>query len=262
MIFLIFSLGFIGLFFMPLNFNHNEIKLPTYFSGLHKSSYIFSISLLLLLCMYRDLRTTSKYFFIPFIIFALYMLFVGWEIRTSILIVVAFFAYWFLFKQKNKIKTVLLPFLFALMFALLLLLHDSIAWNEISSGRINMWNLKLEMLMNADIMQAIFGRGFGSDHVEVSGWYGEKNSHNSFLQTVTEFGLIGLVLLLATIYSIYNEQASLLGKSAVFSYVFSGLVSNGVIYRLLPGYIFACLIVFLYVQEQHYSNKRKLIETK
>lgn len=253
--FLIFSLGFIGLFFMPENYNHHEMKMPTYFSGLHKSSYIFISATLLMFALYPSMGKLQRFLSIPVLAFACFMLLEGWGIRTPLLMIVVFISVYFTFNNFSQIKLLFGFILPVLIFILIVVFGENIDWNRMSSGRLTMWDAKINLLVDSTLNQVVFGKGLGSDYIKVEGWAGEKDSHNNYLQTITELGIIGLTLLIASIVSLYKLQPNVFGRGVVVAYAISGAVSNGVIYRLVPGYIFALLLAYIALKYTHSKSK-------
>ncbi|MCJ8296349.1 MAG: hypothetical protein MJK15_18275 [Colwellia sp.] len=243
-IILVVFLTVLGFLFMPMNFNHGELKLPTYFSGLHKSSYILSF---LIICGVVSLRYTSPVLklMISFcVLFMFYMVVEGWGIRTPMLAVIVFFVLYFMKLFSVNIRAGVIFFGASVFVMLLIVFGGDVDWNKVSSGRLQMWEFKIDMYSDASLVEAFFGRGYGSDYVEIGGWWGEKDSHNNYLQTLTELGLFGLFFLLGIIFLLYNSQKTRLSALLVVVYALTGMFSNGVIYRLVPGYIFVLIIMY------------------
>lgn len=249
---LVFALGFAGLFFMPENFNHGDTKLPTYFSGLHKSSYIFSVALVVAAICYPGLNRQRRVVLLGLGGFAVYMLLFGWAIRTSLMLLLVYCAALWALRRGVTGRTTLFLLAPVGLVALALVSSDSVDWNRVSSGRLTMWQAKLDMLYNANVPQLVFGRGYGSDYIAVPGWFGDKDSHNNYLQTITELGLVGLLLLLANLVLLYRVQPNRHTRALVLGYAATGLLSNGIIYRLLPGYLFAAALAYLALRECRY----------
>lgn len=254
--FFITALGFIGLFFMPENFNHNEIKLPTYFSGLHKSAYIYICNIMLAMVTYKYLKPMYRPAWLISVFFMLFMVFKGWEIRTPMLMLVIFVFYVVERSSDTSGKAVIWCAV-ALFITVIMFFGGDIDWNRVSSGRLAMWDLKVNMIKARDYYELLFGTGYGSDYVEVEGWFGEKDSHNNYIQTIIELGFLGLTLLLFNIAFLFKVQTSNLAKAAVLSYTISGLVSNGLIYRLVPSYVFIILLITLESISQNKINTEK-----
>ncbi len=238
-------LGFAGLWFMPETSNHEESKFPTYFGNLHKSAYIYSVALIVGAVAYKTQSSARRAFIIGLMLFGLYMLVVGWSIRTPLVLLAVYFGVLFMWRFGATGKATLYLLLPVTILGLALLTADTIDWNRISSGRLNMWQAKLQMLADADLRQLVFGRGFGSDYIRVDNWFGEKDSHNNFLQTITELGLVGLGLLTTCLVLLYRVQPNLQGRALVLGYIATGLFSNGIIYRLVPGYLFAIALAYI-----------------
>jgi hypothetical protein len=252
-------LTILGFYFMPINFNHGEYKLPTYFSGLHKSSYIFAFLIIAAFISLKYMTGILKVCLILSVFFMIYMMIEGWAIRTPFLAVIFFFYCYSIEKlDVNMQKAVFLGIL--LSFILFIFIYGGdIDWNKISSGRLVMWETKVYMFFDATFFEAFLGRGYGSDYIEVGDWWGELDSHNNYLQTLTELGVIGLLFLLATICFLYKSQNSKISGVLVLAYALTGLFSNGVIYRVLPSYIFILTLIYF---QLIINNKQNLIEVE
>ncbi|GAB3274066.1 hypothetical protein [Parahaliea aestuarii] len=245
MVALVFVLGFAGLLFMPDNVNHEQTKLPTYFGNLHKAAYIFSVALIIGTLCYRAQARGRQLLLLGMMLFGVFMLLVGWSIRTPLVLLAVYFGILYLSRFGATGKATLYLLVPAAILSLALLSTEVIDWNRISSGRLHMWQVKLQMLSSADLSQLVFGRGFGSDYIEVANWFGEKDSHNNYLQTVTELGVVGLLLLIANLVLLYRVQPNRHGRALVLAYIATGLFSNGIIYRLLPGYLVAVALAYI-----------------
>lgn len=254
MMLMVFLLGLAGIFFMPSNVNHEMTKLPTYFSGLHKAAYIFSVALVLGTACYPVQPRGRRLLLLALMLFGVFMLLMGWSIRTPLILLAVYFGVLFMSRFGATGKAALYLLAPVAVVALALVSTEMIDWNKVSSGRLNMWRVKLEMLADTNLLQFIFGRGFGSDLVVVDNWYGAKDSHNNYLQTITELGLVGLILLVGNIALLYRVQPNMQGRALVLGYAATGLFSNGIIYRLLPGYLVAVALAYLaFAARRHYS---------
>ncbi|WP_179078331.1 hypothetical protein [Colwellia sp. UCD-KL20] len=245
-------LSIVGLYFMPENFNHGEFKLPTYFSGLHKSSYIFCF---LLIATFICSKFVPLLYKIPLFISALYMFYMiveGWGIRTPFLAVIFFFYCYFTNRLTKSIRLTLNYTLIMLFILMIFSFGSDIDWNKVSSGRLLMWETKVYMFVSSSPFEALLGKGYGSDYIEVGDWWGEKDSHNNYLQTLTELGVFGVCFLILTIYLLFKAQPSKTSMLLVLSYAITGMFSNGVIYRVLPSYIF--ILILIYFQTISYQN--------
>jgi O-antigen ligase len=169
--------------------------------------------------------------------------------------IVVFISVYFTFNNFSQIKLLFGFILPVLIFILIVVFGENIDWNRMSSGRLTMWDAKINLLVDSTLNQVVFGKGLGSDYIKVEGWAGEKDSHNNYLQTITELGIIGLTLLIASIVSLYKLQPNVFGRGVVVAYAISGAVSNGVIYRLVPGYIFALLLAYIALKYTHSKSK-------
>lgn len=240
---LLVLLSVAGLFFMPININRFEEKLPTYFSGLHKSAYILAINAALVFYLYSS-GTLKKLYFLTIFASSTYFVFFGWDVRTASVFTLAFLL--FLAVSRASVPVRLLVTLASIPIFLSLTMFDfRFDLNAFSSGRLGMWVYKIGYFYDASIWQKIFGRGFGADYVEISGWVDEKDSHNNFLQITTEYGLAGLALLVGTTITLYKGLKAKYSKALVVGLVVTGVLSNGIYFRPLPClYFFFALYVF------------------
>lgn len=235
---LIALLSCVGVLFMPPMYNHEKEWLPTYFSGLHKSAYIASLSIISGLIL-RDRALWRGAVSLSVLAILFYFLVIGWGVRTAMAVLLVYVAFRLYRRLYNNSKVVLIVFAMIVAVALALLLAD-FEWNRFSSGRMNMWDVKLDMLNSADVSELFFGRGFGADKIEVEDWWGEKDSHNNYLQVLTEYGVFGLLLTLLMLFLLYrNVSWSAPAAAVMWGYLVSSMLSNGIMFRLVPGYIFS-----------------------
>lgn len=240
------ALSIVGVFTMPELENHDVMWWGTYFSGLHKSSYILaSIAVVFFYRLHQSYG--NRQINIAVILACLIFLTYGWGIRTAQAFVLVVCSAYLLSGFGARERVIGLLLVAQLLVWLAFFLYD-IDWNRFSSGRLGMWSVKIRMLNDATLPQFIFGRGFGSDYVEVEGWWGERDSHNNFLQVLTEKGIVGLMIVGSIIWQIFRlSRESRMGTALVIGYVATCLLSNGLMFRVLPGYVFFCALAYVLV---------------
>jgi len=245
-IYLITALSLLGLTFMPFNENHGLQMLPTYFSGLHKSSYIAAAALsgaIFLLIKQNKL----SYSLLVCSVILLYFLWFGWGVRTALVFTLTFIMFWWILNLNGFAKIVALLLACIILPIAYIELASEVDLNQFSSGRLGMWLTKYDMFYNASMLNKLFGQGYGSDLVEIIGWWGEKDSHNNLIQITTEYGVFGLMIMLGTIATIYNSLTSNVSKALIIAYLSTTMISNGLAFRILPGYVFVLMLATIEV---------------
>jgi hypothetical protein len=107
-----------------------------------------------------------------------------------------------------------------------------------------MWDKKIANIVSAPIDEQLFGQGPTAEKIEVEGWWGAKGSHNDFIKTITIYGIFGLLINMFILYLLYED----LPKSPLINALFvasmlTSFLSNGLMYRPLPNYLFAISLV-------------------
>jgi len=126
------------------------------------------------------------------------------------------------------------------------------------SGRIPIFIIVWKGITSLDISDLVFGRGFGK--ISETGF---SNAHNDFLQTIYEYGIVGLALYVILLVKIIKKSRSVKIKNTFFSTGYSftviicivmGLVSNLTV--SFSFFIYLCAfwgIVEGYTNAQNYS---------
>jgi len=116
-----------------------------------------------------------------------------------------------------------------------------IDWVGLSSGRLAEWPYRISLIANRSAFEILIGSGLGSDIIYSPTWGWEKmGSHNDFIRILYEQGIIGFLLMNAILMTVYRSGArNSVWRALWLIYIFSGLVSNGLMFRPTPTYIFA-----------------------
>lgn len=251
-VFLIFFLSAVGLALLEREPNRGELFLPPYFLSLHQSAYT-----LLMAAVAAYFLGVGK--LIPFrlalalTLYAVGMIFFGWGVRTAMVSWVVFavlenfrsdFKKWFAAYVFLTIG-VLVMFVTFLLFGAGGFDYEQLV--HFSSGRLDMWGLKLGMFSDSTLLEMLFGHGAGSDIVKSDiWWWAAKDSHNDYLRILTENGIFGLTIavsFLLSIYMAFRQRIFILPLIAMFTA--TGLFSNGLFFRPVPAQVFMLAIIAL-----------------
>jgi hypothetical protein len=192
--------------------------------------------------------------------FTLYMLISGWGVRSAALalLVVVVGTY------VNPRNFNPLGVLFALVIAGVGILSALIgldvlpffAADVLTSGRLSMYNEKIDFLRTYSLIDWLFGRGAGSDlMISTVWWWAEKGAHNDFMTLTVEHGLVFLTVVLATIRMLYKRIGGLAEKSILAAVLLTSMVSNGYLVRPVPFY---CLVFPLVLLARTSESERTL----
>jgi len=249
-----YLLTIVGFFALSNEMNRGVAYAPAFFGGLHTSSYVITLSGICAYILWKLNAISGRLAFIC-LLASLILIVVAWNVRTSQMLFLIFFAvqYW------KSIRKFVIPLAFitliCLLTALLILMltngTQGLSFNtitEFSSGRTTMWLYKLQLLSNRSLIEFIFGQGSGSDLVLSDvWWWAAKDSHNDFLHVTTELGVVGLVGLLSTLWiqRCTLSRNQLLATSLFSAYISASVLSNGLVYRPIPSFIFAIAAALL-----------------
>lgn len=167
--------------------------------GLHSSGYVIALYLLILLSLWQGGQIPSRVGGVLIMLAAILVL--GYQVRTSWVLLIVYFAVVAGIVIVSTRSGVLLAIsagsvalaLIALGAIYLLATVGADDLIEFSSGRTGTYSDRMVLLRNRSIPTLLFGSGPGSDVVYSSVWWWEaKNSHNDFLTSLIEGGLLGL----------------------------------------------------------------------
>jgi hypothetical protein len=133
---------------------------------------------------------------------------------------------------------------------------DDIMSEHYESSRVVLWPSTIELILNSEISNILFGNGFGNFgnvYFESDAYDGRKYPHNILLEIVVEIGILFLlVFMVAILYS--------LKRNTVFSYLmlYYFLNANFSGDLLLNDRLFLYLITSLVVFSGYYKSSRRL----
>jgi hypothetical protein len=240
----------IGLLFLDISMNRKEIKWPIYFANIHTHSYILASVFIGISYVYYYNHQNIKLF--SFLFLSFIVLFYGYGVRT-VLILYLIYIIVITFLNSNFFKYVWLQFLVLVpLFVLgLIFISQSLNLNSFSSGRLDMYNEKLEVLKDYNLPEYLIGRGYESDLMKTdTWWWEEKGSHSDFITYFVENGLIYLLVFILLILSLSPNRKSInaIFFSLIVGYFMSSLISNGIADRPIAGYVFFTVLAFIYCQ--------------
>jgi len=251
LIIIISLLNFYAFINFSPEYNRTERFLPSYFGGVHTSSYILLSTYFLLFIVYETSQKSFafKIFLTIYTIFCLYMFMLGWGVRTILLSFSLFHILNYLSKKnfKNPFSNFLIIF-FTIIFLTLVLLEFNIIFIEnidlLASGRISMYDEKFSLIRNFTIAEFSFGKGFGSDLIFTEVWWWDtKGSHNDFITIFFENGILFFILFVITLNNIYKLLENELLKIIFLTMIATSLLSVGFMARPIPSYLM--VLVFL-----------------
>lgn len=97
------------------------------------------------------------------------------------------------------------------------------------SGRIGVWQYRLELLQARDLLTLVFGGGIGADMIWTPQWWFFEegaSAHNDYLHFLMEHGLFGLLFLGAMVGGIWLRVFEE-GKAVVVAVLVNSVFSNG-----------------------------------
>lgn len=233
------------------SFNRGAPRWPVYFSDLHTHNYVLAVTFVALSYYLRkNIWWLLGYFFITLAILTL-----GWGVRTAMLFYFIYITGVFYLKE-DFIKNLYVKILAYLPFVVLLSLGflKNFDINKFSSGRLSMYEKKLEILQTYTPLEWLFGRGWGSDLVITDEWwYAEKGSHNDYLTFLVENGLLFLLVFLLLIASLLLilRKNHFIYILLILGYLSTSLISNGFAVRTLAGYWFFTFLAFIYIKHKN-----------
>jgi hypothetical protein len=194
----------------------------------HPSAWFIAYQLVLVHEYYRA-RMFSRFIAWPAMLFAL-MILIGYGGRGEGLLVGSYFATlgYFRFRSVPAVRwsPPILLVLFVIVSAVALSFgHNVYGWG---SGRIGVWQHRLGLIWDRDLLTFLFGGGLRSDLIWNPQWwyFDESSAHNDFLHAMMETGLLGLI---ATVVFLAGLLMRLPGssKSIVIATAISSFFSNG-----------------------------------
>ena len=236
-------------FYAFINFepelNKGITLLPSYFGGVHSSSYILLSSFFILFAIYQKNKNNLKIklFYIAYIIFCLYMFVSGWAVRTILLSFILFYYVDFFSYKINKDPIKSFIFLFVLILSILTILIAFDFTNldkldQFSSGRLSMYNEKLILISNFTLKDFFLGKGYGSDLIiSQVWWWGKYGTHNDYVTLFYENGILFMIAFIFLLIKLYKVLSTNIEKNLFIVILFTSLISNGFFVRPIAMYI-------------------------
>ena len=236
----------IGLVFFDPVANRIEERLPIYFNNIHTHNYI--ITAIFIGYSYIIFRERSTTFLLFFLIPSFLFLYLGYAVRTALVLYLVYII-GLLFIRIDYFKYLLVQILiFVPLFLFLGYLVLDLDLNKLSSGRLSMYEAKIEMIKNFNVIEILFGKGAGSDLIDIDVWWGERGSHSDFITYIVENGILymfGFVLFVSSLIPLF-KKVNIVFLSIIIGYFFSSLISNGLAIRPLAGYVFFTVLAYIY----------------
>lgn len=245
------ALAVAGLAFVEPSFRNGQEWLPAYFSGAHTSAYVGIFTVCIAVTV-RDREWWRLFPALP-VVALLYMVVLGWGVRTAIFSAAIAIAY-IVFKRASSNHKLLLASLGSLailslgVFALASGHVTSASLEEFSSGRTSVWLSRLGQIGSRSPVEWLLGTGIGSNVTYSEVWWWElKDSHNDFLAVAYEQGAVGLGLTLMFMLSVYRLGPRSMAWNAVWlMYLVCSVLSNGLMFRPTAAYVFVLAALAAY----------------
>lgn len=193
--------------------------------------------------------------------------------RTALLGVLVL-AFVFLLTGKNNRTKRMLIFLLIMSIAVLLFipaLRDFFVKIVLSdnddAGRIGMWNYGLELFKDSAFIEKLTGQGFTKITDMLFIFSQHKNFHNSYIQVLLQYGMIGLSFLIGLILSSVINGIRVFRKNRFIGAMFISMTLSTAAYMFtnttiimqsnIDSYILTIFVIILpiYVKNAIYSNK-------
>lgn len=241
-------LSLMALALFEISMNRKEVQWPIYFANIHTHSYILSsVAIGISYLIYKKGKIFNLF---VFFIISFLVLYYGYGVRTVLILYLIFIAgTMYALHDFFKFLWIKILVFIPIIFMLLILLVQQFNWNKFSSGRLDMYQEKIDLLKDYNLIDYSIGRGYGSDFVKTeSWWWDEKGSHSDVLTYIIENGFIYLFFFLFLLMSLIPNYSkiNILYFSLIFGYFISSLISNGIAERPLAGYIFFMALAVVY----------------
>lgn len=220
------------------------IQSVTRFKGLFSDSNYYSINLILVLLslsiLYLENKVSHFFYWISFSILSLFG--IATLSRSFILtyLIILLISYLSSLKYKNKficytffVIVISIYFglnssLFDQYFNVIINRFDSNDIYYLTSGRVDIWNVYLDNILNSGNKKLLFGNGVGADMLNSIG------AHNLYIEIIYYFGLIGGMLYILNIIIVFTRKSSF--RKSINNYI--GIVILFAMYFFL-GVIFS-----------------------
>jgi len=254
-------LAIIALMVFDISVNRMVEQWPIYFANIHTHSYIMvCVCIAYSLGMYKKGQRTRH---ILFLILSFLLLYFGYNVRTT-LVMYLLYIFIILFLLSDVLKFLWVQLLILLPFVALIIFFtiQSFDVNQYSSGRLDMYKEKLEILEHYSFPELLLGRGYGADFIKTeTWWWEEKGSHNDYITFITENGALYLIVFVFLILSLFTSyrKINLIFLFLILGYLTSSAISNGIAARPLAGYVFFLVLSLVYTELVLSKQKEPLI---
>lgn len=195
---------------------------------MHASAMFIALQVILLTEYYRGRQLFGALYW-PLTAFAIAVL-IGYGGRNEFVILAAYFGAlaYFRFSHVPVVRwSPPVVIILALLFAALALSfgHNTQEWG---SGRIGVWENRLELIWNRNVLTFLFGGGLNADQIWNPQWWwmDEVNAHNDFLHFTMIAGIFGLLAILLFLAGLLNRLPGS-SKSVIIVLILSSFFSNG-----------------------------------
>lgn len=251
------TLAVVGFVTLPNAMNRDEVWWPAYFDGLHSSSYVlFACALIGFVLLKNRVYRQGwvKLTVVAAMLFCCWAFLFAWGVRTVISAsLVGYLLY--RFRARYIVLIVLIGIIVvAQIGGTVGFDYDFADLDFFTSGRLSMYEEKVNQLARNDVAGWLIGNGYGSDLIATNvWWWAEKGAHNDFITFLVENGILYIVvfiLLLAVLLRACKDHA--FAVCVTYSMIFTSLVSNGYFVRPLPAYvIFLALYMSMVLSKSH-----------
>ena len=195
---------------------------------MHASAMFIALQLILLTEYYRG-RQLFGIIYWPLFLFAIAVL-IGYGGRNEFVILAAYFGAMVYFRYSHVPAVRWSPPVVIILALIVAALALSFGHNvhEWGSGRIGVWQNRLELIWNRNILTFLFGGGLAADLIWNPQWWwmDEVNAHNDFLHFTMKIGLLGLLAILLFIAGLLMRLPGS-SKCIIIALILSSFFSNG-----------------------------------
>lgn len=193
--------------------------------------------------------------------------------RTALLGVFVLVFVFLLTGKNTKTKKVLFPFSLLIIATLLFIPNlreffiKIVLSDNDDAGRIEMWNYGLELFKNSTFFEKLTGQGFTKITDMLFIFSQHKNFHNSYIQVLLQYGIIGVSFLIGLILSSFVNGIRVFRKNRFIGAMFISMTLSTAAYIFtnttiimqsnIDSYILTIFVIILpiYVKNAIYSNK-------
>tara|TARA_B110000908_G_scaffold163742_1_gene210736 strand:- start:3663 stop:4859 length:1197 start_codon:yes stop_codon:yes gene_type:complete len=275
--FLPFTFGIFESRGVQLDYYEGFENLTGIFQGAHAASITITFSVLTLLYFFKNynLSHLRKFYYIALILFGLYLNYITY-VRTGYLMILIGFV--IIYLPKNISTRSIVKYLFFILilfvFVYFLIENNTDFYNRIfdirlgnqketGSGRLIFWNTIFNLWYNGDFFNLLFGFGFDEMANAIYDQTGLRVlAHNEFFTQLAQNGLIGLVLLIFFMKSLFKfiqsrKKMSSYRISITYFFIYVSLMLTQGGFWFFPE-IYLALIT--YKLQKEYVQSKKIIK--